>query len=150
MVSEMRKWHTNLHCRNKSSRSTPSVNQERDAVLSTLMWTRCLLWSVSKDTPSRWGLNPYDHAWCGLMGCLKRARHRIQPPRSSTLCLADGHKGWVHPCFRVYMKLRVGVWMKCRNKLLKGREGETKNKRLSLSQLTHFFPGLVSTLHCPV
>lgn len=51
------KWHTNLLCRNKSSRSTPSVNQERDAVLSTPTWIRCLLWSVSKDTPGCWGLN---------------------------------------------------------------------------------------------
>ena len=133
------KWHINLHCRNKSSRSTPSVNQERDAVLSTLMWTRCLLWSVSKNTPSFWGLNSYDHAWCELMGCLKWAGHRSHPPRSSTLCQADGHKGWVHPCFKVYMKLKVDVQMKWRNKQLKARERNGKQKIVPFPAYT-FFP----------
>lgn len=142
------KWQTNVHCRNKSSRLTPSVNQERGAVHSTLMWTPCLLWSVSKATPSFWYLNLSDHVWCGSVGCLKQAGCRIWPPRSSTLWLADGHKNWVHLFFKVFMKLKVDVQMKSRNKLLKG--WETEKKRLSHFQLTHFFPGLVSTLHYSV
>lgn len=132
------KWHRTLLCRSRSSRLTPSVNQERDAALSTLTWTRCLLWSVSKDTPGCWGLNPCGHVEGGLMECPKGAGHRVQPPRSSEFCLADGHKGWVHPCFKICVNLKVGGQMKCRNKLLKGGERHRKQKVLSFPDYTFF------------
>lgn len=131
------KWHMNLHCRSKFSRSTPSVNQERDAVLSTLTWTRCLLWLVSKDTSSYLGLNSYL-MWCGWgVSWMQNSSSR-----------AGEHKDWVHSRVGVYTELKMDVHMKHRNKMSEGRE--TENKRLSFFQLTHFFPGLVSASHYPV